>query len=168
MSPAPARGRRARRRGIGDDGVTTTTDDPVQSPLTLVMTVRSPDDRRSLQAKLDQLQELPREQNPVITALDAIGTVHFARFVFLDDARLAVITTYDGSFERYINEFLDHIGEVFNDLLKHMDDAPPLPVQRHRDEFMDYVRRNDLKCLPPFYSAYPSRTVLDVLAADAG
>lgn len=146
--------------------MTGTPDEPVQNPLTLVMTVRSPDDRRILQDKLEKLQSLPRQQNPVIAALDAIGTVHFARFVFLDDTRLAVITTYDGDFGAYINEFVEHIGDVFDDLLQHMVDAPPLPVRRHRAEFLDYVRRNDLRCLPPFYSAYPQRTVLDVLAAD--
>ncbi len=142
-------------------------DDPVQNPLTLVMTLRSPEERRTLQGKLEALQSLPREQNPVIAALDKIATVHFARFVFLDEQKLAVITTYDGDFDAYVNEFLDHIGDVFNDLLQHMDGAPPLPVQRHRQEFLDYVRRNDLRCLPPFYSAYPDRTVLDILAADS-
>lgn len=142
------------------------TGDPVQNPLTLVLTLRSPEDRRALQAELEQLQALPREENPVIRALDAIGTVHFARFVFLDDTRLAVITTYDGAFDPYVNEFVDHIGDVFNGILRHMADAPPLPVQQHREEFLEYVRRNDLGCLPPFYSAYPDRTVLDVLASD--
>ena len=140
-----------------------TADDQVQHPLTLVMTIRSTDDHRTLQAKLEQLQSLPRDRNPVVRALDEIATVHFARFVFLDETRLAVITTYDGDFDAYINEFVDHVGDVFNDLLQHMDGAPPLPVQQHRQEFLDYVRRNDLPCLPPFYSAYPERTVLDVL-----
>ena len=139
-------------------------DEPVQHPLTLVMRIKSAEDLRTLRAELDQLQGLPRDQNPVVAALEAIGTVHFARFVFLDDTRLAVITTYDGDFDAYINDFVDHIGEVFDDLLQHVDGAPPLPVQRHRAEFLDYVRRNDLRCLPPFYSAYPRHTVLDVLA----
>jgi len=138
-------------------------DNQVQNPLTLVMIIRSTDDHRILQTKLGHLQSLPRDKNPVITALDKIATVHFARFVFLDETRLAVITTYDGDFDAYINEFVDHIGDVFNDLLQHMDDAPPLPVQQHPQEFLDYVRRNDLRCLPPFYSAYPERTVLDIL-----
>lgn len=140
-------------------------DNQVQNPLTLVMTIRSTDDHRILQSKLGDLQSLPRARNPVITALDKIATVHFARFVFLDETRLAVITTYDGDFAAYINEFVDHIGDVFNDLLQHMADAPPLPVQQHRQEFLDYVLRNDLRCLGPFYSAYPERTVLDILNA---
>ena len=139
---------------------------PVQRPLTLVMAIKSPEDHLALRAKIDALQSLPRGENPVIRALDEIGTVHFARFVFLDDTRLAVITTYDGSFDRYINDFVDHIGWVFDDLLQHMADAPPLPVESHRREFLDYVHRNDLSCLPPFYSAYPERTALDIRAGE--
>ncbi|MFD2091512.1 hypothetical protein [Blastococcus deserti] len=146
----------------------TTTDGTVQSPLTLVMPIRSPEDSAALHATIDKLQSLPREQNPIIRALDQIATVHFARFVFLDETRLAVITTYDGDFAAYVNEFVDHIGDVFNALLEHMADAPPLPVQAHRQEFLDYVRGHDLGCVPPFYSAYPDLTVLDILAARTG
>ncbi len=79
--------------------------------------------------------------------------------------KLAVITTYDGSFEDYINDFIDEIGDVFNALLAHMADAPPLPVQKNRKEFFDYVRANDLRAIEPFYSAYPKATVLDIKAA---
>jgi hypothetical protein len=140
-------------------------DGPVQNPLTLVMPLATPEDRRTVESKLAQLQSLSRAANPVMAALDELGTVHFARFVFTDDTHLAVITTYDGDFDAYVNEFIDHIGDVFNDLLQHMDGPPPLPVQQHRREFLDYVRRHDLRCLPPFYSAYPDRTVLDILGA---
>jgi hypothetical protein len=78
---------------------------------------------------------------------------------------LAVITSYDGTFEDYINEFIDHIGEVFDALLAHIDGAPPLPVEANRDAFLDYVRRNDFRSLDPFYSAYQDSTVLDIKAA---
>ncbi len=155
--------------GVTTDATSgTTTGTTVQSPLTLVMPVR-PEARAALRAEVEQLQALPRDRNPVITALDAIGTVHFARFVFLDDdARLAVITTYDGDFERYIMDFVDHIGPVFDMLLRHMVDPPPLPVQQHPEEFLAYVRRHDLGCVGPFYSAYPTRPVIDIRADDAG
>ena len=145
----------------------TATGTTVQRPLTLVMPVR-PDARAALRAEVDRLEALPREENPVVAALDAIGTVHFARFVFLDDERLAVITTYDGDFERYIMDFVDHIGPVFDMLLEHMVDPPPRPVQQHPEEFLDYVRRHDLGCVGTFYSAYPTRPVVDIRADDAG
>ncbi|MGH9663322.1 MAG: hypothetical protein ACRD9L_02735, partial [Bryobacteraceae bacterium] len=98
--------------------------------------------------------------------LDQLRNVHFARFVFLNNnSQLAVITSYDGTFEAYVNEFIDAIGDVFNGLLARMDGAPPLPVQQHRDEFLAYVRANDLRAIEPFYSAYPAATVLDIQSA---
>ncbi len=142
-------------------------DRPVQQPFTLIMPTRSPGDRRALEAKLTHLLALPQDQNPLTAALDAIGTVHFARFVFVDDTRLAFVMTYDGDMTAYVNEFVDHLGPVFDMLLQHMADAPPLPVQRYRREFLDYLARNDKGCLPPLYSAYPDRTVRDILR-DAG
>jgi hypothetical protein len=138
----------------------------VQSPLTLIMTIKSPTDHEQLSALLHKLQSAPPEQNPIFVALNKLKTVHFARFVFLaNNTQLAVITTYDGSFEHYINDFIDEIGDVFNALLMHMSDAPPLPVQKNREAFLAYVKQNDLRGLEPFYSAYPSATVLDVLSA---
>jgi hypothetical protein len=135
----------------------------VQSPLTLIMKIKSDDDYQQLNALLDHIQSLPPNQNPVWVALDKLKTVHFARFVFLsNNSQLAVITTYDGTFDDYINEFIDAIGDVFNALLAHMQDAPPLPVQQHRAEFLAYVKANDLRGIEPFYSAYPTATVLTI------
>src|SRR5256885_5136854 len=45
----------------------------------------------------------------------------------------------------YINEFIDAIGDIFNALLQRMDGAPPLPVQKNRDAFLEYVRTNDFR-----------------------
>ena len=139
---------------------------PVQSPLTLIMPIASEAAFQQLDQTLMGVQSLPRSQNPIMLALDKIATVHFARFVFLENnTRLGVITTYDGDFDKYIMDFVDDIGDVFNMLLQFMADAPPLPVQEHRQEFLDYVRSHDLGCIGPFYSAYPRATVLDIQAA---
>ena len=139
---------------------------PVQNPLTLVMTIKSPTDAQMLAGLLAKIQSAPPALNPIWSALTKLNIVHFARFVFLEkNTKLAVITTYDGTFDDYINDFIDEIGDVFNGLLSHMSDAPPLPVQQHRKEFLDYVRANDLRCIEPFYSAYPKATVLDINTA---
>jgi hypothetical protein len=135
----------------------------VSNPLTLVMTIKSPADRAALQATIEHLQALPPESNPIATALKKIATVHFARFVFLNDSQLAVITTYDDSFDRYVDAFVDEIGMVFDKLLVHMKDAPPLPVADNREAFLQYVKKNDIPCVPPFFSAYPDLKVLDIL-----
>lgn len=137
---------------------------PVQRPLTLVMPLASPGAGAELRAMLGHFQGLPPEANPVRVALTRIGTVHFARFTFLDDDnKLAVITSYDGSFDTYINEFVNEIGEVFDRILAHVADAPPLPVAEHRQAFLRYVTDHDAASID-FYSAYPELTVLDILA----
>ena len=146
-------------------GTTTATATAVQNPLTLVMTIKSEASAREVQGLLHKIQSAPPDRNPIWTALNKLKTVHFARFVFLENTKLAVITTYDGSFEDYINEFIDEIGDVFNALLAHMADASPIPIQQNRQAFLDYVKKNDLRAIEPFYSAYPKATVLDIHAA---
>lgn len=137
---------------------------PIQNPLTLLMKAKSAASWAGLREAVEHLQSLPDDKNPVVSALNKIGTVHFARFAFLEDAQqLAVITTYDGDFETYINEFVNKIGDIFNTLLTYVADAPPLPVQTHRQEFLEYIRTGDIRCVGRFYSAYPDHTVLDVL-----
>ena len=139
---------------------------PIQSPLTLIMTIKSPEDFAQLNGLLAKIQSAPPDQNPIWVALTKLKTVHFARFVFLsNNTQLAVITTYDGSFDKYINDFIDEIGDVFNALLLHMTDAPALPVQKNRDAFLAYVKKNDLRGIDPFYSAYPQASVVTILDA---
>jgi hypothetical protein len=129
------------------------------------MTIKSPEDLAALAAKLRRITADP-DKDPIRAALQKLGTVHFARFVFLENnSKLAVITTYDGDFETYIQDFVDEIGNEFNAILEHMKDAPPLPVQKNREKFLEYVRKNDLQALPGFFSAYPASSVLDIRAA---
>jgi hypothetical protein len=138
---------------------------PVQNPLTMVMKAKSPEDYAALRQTIDHLQSLPPDQNPITLALNKIATVHFARFAFLDNDQIAVITSYDGDFEVYINEFINEIGDVFNILMEYVENGPPLSIQTYRQEFLDYIRAHDFRCVGTFYSAYPDRTVLDILSA---
>ncbi|BDI31087.1 hypothetical protein CCAX7_31380 [Capsulimonas corticalis] len=134
----------------------------VQSPLTVIMTIKSPEDYEALNATLQGFNAMPPDQNPVIQALNSVGTVHFARFVFLDNnTKLGIITTFDGSFEKYIRDFAEKLGPIFDMIHVHMIDSPPLPVKEHPDEFLQYVRDHDVTPVA-FYSAYPSLTVLDI------
>ena len=132
----------------------------VSHPLTLVMTIKGDKEFKELKAMLEGMQGDPK--NEILAALDRIGTVHFARFVFLDDRHLAVITTFDNDFDKYIDTFIDEIGPVFDKLLARMDKAPPLPVSKNRKEFLAYVKTND-RPVVSFYSAYPDLSVGDIL-----
>ena len=135
---------------------------PVQTPLTLIMTLKSAQAYEDLNATLQKFASMPDAENPIIQAMDAVGTVHFARFVFLDQTRLAVITTFDGDLNTYLEDFAAKIGNVFDLLNAHMVDAPPAPVKEHPAEFLAYVQKNNLATLG-FYSAYPTKTVLDIV-----
>jgi hypothetical protein len=142
---------------------TATQNGAQQRPLTLVMPVISQAHADALRHTIEQLAASPA--NPVAAALDGLHSVHFARFVLLEnDTRLAVITSYDGDLEHYIMEFTEALGGVFDELLAGVSDAPPTPVQQHRDEFLQYVIAHDVPSVGSFYSAYPDLAVNDILA----
>jgi hypothetical protein len=71
--------------------------------------------------------------------LDKVGTPHFAQFVPLEDRQLGFFTVYDGSFDKYIDDFTSHIGEVFDVLFKFTKDAPPSPCRKHVQEFIEFA-----------------------------
>ena len=139
----------------------------VSFPLTLVMDIKSPEDAKEIAALLAGYAAMPDDKNPINIALTKIGTVHFARFVFLSPLQLAVITSYDGPFDTYIKAFTDDIGNIFDALLKHMVDAPPLPVKDNLAAFIKYISTNDRSQIDgvrqPLYSAYPELTVFTIL-----
>lgn len=134
----------------------------VSNALTLVMKIKSPADAQQLRTFLQESQSQPADKNPIAVALTSLGLVHDARFVFFGDEQLAVITTYDGEFDTYIHAFVDAIGPVFDELLKHVTDAPPLPVRDNATAFLQYVKKRDLKAFGGLYSAYPTLTVQDI------
>ena len=133
---------------------------PVQNPLTCIMPIKSPESYQALVTLL-------RQAKPMIDqALDWVRTVHFARFLFLENnTKLAIITTYDGRFEDYISDFAHYIGPIFDELFQHISDPPTAPVRQNADEFIQWVFARDVKD-SGFYSAYPSRTVNDIKALD--
>ena len=146
------------------------------NPLTLILPLKEDIDLQQLGGLIattkDQIEE----------ALRAIGTVHYARFVVFDPStpnlqpgptgpyKLAVITTYDDDFDLYIQDFVNHIGLIFDALMSMTTDGAGLvPVNQNVAGFTEYVSRNDASRNPPnseftLYSAYPS-TVQEVLAA---
>jgi hypothetical protein len=148
---------------VGTSGRSPQMADAVANPLTLVMDIKSQQDFVALKTLLEQMQQLPPDKNPITVALNKLATVHFARFVFLSERQLAVITTYNGTFDDYIDSFVNAIGRVFDQLLAHVSNAPPLPVADHRQEFLAYVQKHDLKSVGQMYSAYPTLKVLDIL-----
>jgi len=125
------------------------------------MELKAPELRPQLEGTITTLQK--QAANPVGGALTSLGIVHFARFVFVTDTHFAVITDYDGDLTRYVQEFANTVGVIFDQLLTFVKDAPPLPVNAHPDEFLSFVQKYDRPSVVPFYSAYPDLTVQDIL-----
>jgi hypothetical protein len=92
---------------------------------------------------------------------DSVGTLHFAFFVPLADKHVGFFTIFDGTFDKYIEDFTEKIGPIFDLLFEYVTDPPPTPVSRNPHEFLKYVGANDMSPIG-FYSAYPGLSVVDI------
>ena len=143
---------------------------PVQHPLTAIFNIADP-----VETNYKNLEALLAQFTP--NALNAVGTVHFARFIFMDynsngvASRVAIITTFDGDWMTYIQDFVNVISDFFNALLACVEGgAACIPVEKNTVAFGQFVLRwnnppstsqdpNVLVDPPVWYSAYPTKTV---------
>ena len=146
------------------------------SPLTLIMPV-IPGTNPVVIA-----QTLAQYQAQLDAALTSIGTVHYARTLYLDTSVanlqpneqstgpfvICVITEYDGSFDAYIGDFVAQVGDVFNALLQFVVGGPALiPVADNVAAFTAFIAENDASQHQPnegMFQAY-TQTVQQILAA---
>jgi hypothetical protein len=147
------------------------------SPLTLMMPVIPGTNPVTI------AQTLAQYQPQLDAALQSIGTVHYARTLYLDASKanlqpnaqsttgpflICVITEYDGSFDAYIGDFVSQVGAVFDALLQFVVGGPELiPVADNLNGFEAFVTLNDASQHQPnegLFQAYP-QTVQQILAA---
>ena len=130
----------------------------VQNALNLGLTLK---DRAQMPALL---QTIVGAEDMIHEALTGLHYVHFARFLPTPDySALQVVTSYDGDLDSYLMDFVVVLGDAFNAILEFIQDAPPLPVQRYPQEFVAFVKANNLPA--PVWTAYPHVTVIDILKA---
>jgi len=116
-----------------------------------------------------EIQLLLRARSHGITKdLDSVGTPHFAQFVPLEDNQIGFFTVYDGSFDKYIADFIKNIGQVFDLIFKFTKDPPRSPCRKHLQEFIDFAAGASRAPIG-FYQAYPGLSVQDIhaLVADS-
>jgi hypothetical protein len=147
------------------------------SPLTLIMPVIPGTN------PVEIAKTLAQYQSQLDAALQSIGTVHYARTLYLDTSVanlqpslqstngpfvICVITEYDGSFDAYIGDFVAQVGTVFDALLQFVVGGPALiPVANNVAAFTAFIAQNDASQHQPnegMFAAYP-QTVQQILAA---
>jgi len=100
-------------------------------------------------------------------SLAGVKTIHFARWVFLDEGRRVFFASnYDGSLESYMDDFIDQISWGLNIVFSNGFGYPKtrwLVLDGARDElaFKHYLRRHQVPTRV-WYSAYPRLTAANV------
>ena len=141
----------------------TTLSNTAQGHLTLTFPMKSPADcaavRSQLQASTAELYQ----------AADAMGTLHYCRFIALDDLTVCMLADYDGELESVLDDLPRHFGPVLDPLLAHVSDASPTPVADHAEAFVAWASARCSKSMIG-YSAAPGLTARQIksLATTAG
>jgi len=100
-------------------------------------------------------------------SLAGVKTIHFARWVFLDEGRRVFFASnYDGSLESYMDDFIDQISWGLNIVFSNGFGYPKtrwLVLDGSRDElaFKHYLRRHQVPT-HVWHSAYPRLTAANV------
>ena len=99
--------------------------------------------------------------------LGRIRTIHFARWVFLDDRkRMVFFSNYDGSVESYMDDFINKTGFGLNASFSNGIGYPRtnwLVMEGCADErkYKEFLRRHTLPT-QVWYKAYPGLTAVDL------
>ena len=99
--------------------------------------------------------------------LARVGTIHFARWVFLDDRRrLFFGSNYDGSLDSYMDDFINKVAFGLNLVFSNGIGYPHTDFLINagaKDErtFKNYIRRHQVPT-DVWYKAYPNLTTVDL------
>ena len=83
--------------------------DNLQRMMNLVMPLKD----KSPVGRAKAALAIAQNKDEIYAGLDNVGTVHFARFVIVDD-NICMFSVYDGDFTNYIRDFIATIGSVFD------------------------------------------------------
>jgi hypothetical protein len=101
-------------------------------------------------------------------SLAGVKTIHFARWNSLDDFRRVIFTSsYDGSLEGYMGDFIDKVAFGLNASFSHGLGYPRTKflffegARGHEQEFKDYLRRHQIPT-QIYYSAYDQLSAVNI------
>ena len=98
--------------------------------------------------------------------LGGIPSIHFARWVLLDDGRLVFFSNYDGSWDNYLGDFVDRAAVGLTGVWSNTEDFPPTRFllfdgARAIEIFKAWTRAHQVPT-QVWYSAYPNNTVVNI------
>jgi hypothetical protein len=95
-------------------------------------------------------------------SLSDLATIHFARWVIIDNGNNILFeSNFDGSWENYIDDFIDHASVGMNVIWGNCIGYPKGGC-KDIESFKNYIRQNQIPA-QVFYSAYKDSTVRNIL-----
>jgi hypothetical protein len=118
--------------------------DNVQRMMNLVMPLKDKSPIGRAKAAL----AIAKSKDEIYAGLDNVGTVHFARFVIVDN-NICMLSVYDGDFTNYIRDFIATIGSVFDDVVGLVEGGEDvIPSEVNVEKFIDWVHAHDMYQVP--------------------
>src|ERR1700738_67970 len=118
--------------------------DNLQRMMNLVMPLKD----KSPIGRAHAAMAIAQNKDEIYAGLDNVGTVHFARFVIVDD-NICMLSVYDGDFTNYIRDFIATIGSVFDAVVKLVEGGEHvIPSEHNVEKFIDWVHAHDLYQVP--------------------
>jgi hypothetical protein len=101
-------------------------------------------------------------------SLAGVKTIHFARWVYLSPRRMTFLSTYDGSLESYMDDFIDKVAWGLNAIFSNGLGYPRTVLlfwrgARDEEPFKNNLRHHQVPN-HVWYSAYHDLTALNVAA----
>ena len=118
--------------------------DNLQRMMNLVMPLKNKSPIGRAKAAL----AIAQNKDEIYAGLDNVGTVHFARFVIVDN-NICMFSVYDGDFTNYIRDFIATIGSVFDAVVGLVEGGEAvIPSERNVEKFIDWVHAHDMYQVP--------------------
>ena len=118
--------------------------DNVQCMMNLIMPLKI----KSPIGRAEAALAIAQNKDAIFAGLNNVGTVHFARFVIVDD-NICMFSVYDGDFTNYIRDFIATIGSVFDAVVELVEGGEDvLPSEENVEKFIDWVHAHDLYQVP--------------------
>lgn len=128
----------------GGPPLATQPGDNLQRMMNLVMPLKD----KSAIGRAKAALAVAQNTDEIYAGLDNVGTVHFARFVLVDD-NLCMFSVYDGDFTNYIRDFIATIGSVFDAVVALIEGGDAvIPSEQNVEAFIDWVHAHDMYQAP--------------------